>query len=385
MARWTRYAVWLLLVVCSCSGPAAESDTIAIGVALNPQRPGMHTIYRGVELAVAKLNSERGPNARRFVMRRTPPEITGPIQVATLLRDDASVVGVVGHPESGTTLDAAPIYEDAEHGGANAVVAVSPTATSPAVSGASRWVFRVCPSDIAVSQSVARFVTDSLRARRVSIIYRNDAYGRDWAKSFAAAYRERGGAVVQRDPYQPGATEWEAYALYVKQLGSDVLLFPGGYEDAAPAIRALRAVGARPTFVGGDAVSGIEREGGDAEFAGVKYAAFFDPSRADTPEARAFIGAYETLHKEPPDHRAALAYDAALLIGRAALEVGADRKKVRDYVEQVGRQRPAMKGVVGMLMFDEKHDVVNRPIVIRTVGAAAAPAARAGAGAGSGQ
>lgn len=380
MSRWKCYSGSLLLVFSACSTPGSESETVAIGVALNPQRPGMHTVYRGVELAVAKLNTERRASARPFVVRRTPPDLTGAIQVATLLRDDASVVGVVGHPESGTTLDAAPIYEDAEHAGANAVVAVSPTATSPAVSGASRWVFRVCPSDIAVSRSVARYVTDSLRARRVSIIYRNDAYGRDWAKSFAAAYRERGGAVVQRDPYQPGATEWEAYALYVKQLGSDVVLFPGGYEDAAPAIRALRAARAYPTFLGGDAVSGIEREGGGSEFAGVKYAAFFDPARAETPEARAFIEAYQRLHKEPPDHRAALAYDAAMLIGRAALEVGPDRRKVRDYIEQVGRQRPAMKGVVGILAFDEKHDVVNRPIVIHTVGEAPPPGAVRGGG-----
>ncbi len=326
----------------------------------------MHTVYRGVELAIAQLNTERKPGARRFVMRKTPDDMTSAVQVATLMRDDPSVVGVVGHPESGTTLDAAPIYRDAEHDGRNAVVAVSPTATSAAVSGKSPWLFRVCPSDVAASREVARYVVDSLRVRRVSVIYRNDAYGKDWTTAFATAFQERGGTIVQRDPYLPGNTEWDAYALYVKQLGVEVLLFPGGYEDAEPAIRALRAVGARPTFIGGDAVSGLESKAG--EFAGAKYTAFFLPSRATTPEARAFVERYQKVHRELPDQRAALSYDAALLIGRAVIEVGADRRKVRDFIEQVGRSRPELRGAAGSVKFDERHDVVDKPIYIHTVG-----------------
>jgi branched-chain amino acid transport system substrate-binding protein len=98
--------------------------------------------------------------------------------------------------------------------------------------------------------------------------------------------------------------------------------------------------------------------------------AFFLARRATSPEAKAFIAAYEAAYKEEPDQRAALAYDAAMLIGHAAIEVGPDRAKIRDYIEATGRAggRPAMMGVAGPIAFDEKHDAVNKPVVVAQVG-----------------
>jgi branched-chain amino acid transport system substrate-binding protein len=288
------------------------------------------------------------------------------VQIAAALRDDASVVGVVGFPESGPTLEALPVFEDAEHDGARAVVAVSPTASSPALSGRSRWLFRVCPTDEAASAAVARYALDSLGARRAAVVYRNDSYGRDWTKSFAAAFAAGGGALVQRDPYLSGATEWRAYAALARQQRPDVLLFPGDAEDAALALRALRAAGAAPAFVGGDAASGLERHGD--EFAGAHYTAFFDPRRADRPAARAFVDAFRARHGRLPDQRAALAYDAAMVIGSAVLGGGPHRARVRAGIAALDEAH-AIQGVAGPLAFDARGDVVGRTVVVATVGA----------------
>jgi ABC-type branched-subunit amino acid transport system substrate-binding protein len=69
-----------------------------------------------------------------------------------------------------------------------------------------------------------------------------------------------------------------------------------------------------------------------------------------------------------PEQRSALAYDATILIGRAALEGGATRQAVRDYLESVGPSRPPAVGVTGTIAFDDQHDVVDKPVVIATVG-----------------
>ncbi len=367
--RSTGRAAALLGIVLAlgCSrGAEVKGGEIAIGVALNPQRPGMHTVYRGVEIAVAQLNAERAGKGSAIVMRKGPEKITGAVQIAALMRDDPSVVAVVGHPESGTTLDAAAVYADLEHGGARALVAVSPTGTSPALSGRSEWIFRVCPSDLAASEAAARYVLDSLKARRASVIYRNDPYGKDWTKEFTRIFTAAGGQVVQRDPYLAGVTEWAAYAGYIRRLNPDVLLFPGGSEDAEPFIAALRAEGVRMPFLGGDAVAPLAKK--PTEYRGVKFTSFFVPERASTPEARAFVETYRQRYNEMPDPRAALSYDAALLIGRAILEVGPDRRKIRDYIAEVGSKRPALKGATGPIAFNAKHDVINKPVVIATVG-----------------
>lgn len=351
----------------SCSPRSAVEGDIGIAVALDPHRQGMQTIYNGVELAVRQLNAQRSGGAP-LRMIKGALDVSDPIRIAVTFRDDRRVVGVVGHPESGTTLDAMGEYADTKNGGRNAVVAVSPTGTSPALSGASRWLFRVCPSDVQTSQTMARYVLDSLRASRASVIYRNDAYGRDWSRSFTDAFRAGKGTIVERDPYVAGVTQWDAYALYLKKLNPDALLFPGSTEDAVLAMRAMRAVNVTTPLIGGDATSGLEAYA--REFPTARYAAFFLARRATSPEAKSFIAAYVAAYKDEPDQRAALAYDAAMLIGRAALEVGPDRGKIRDYIESIGHEggRPAMIGVAGPIAFDAKHDAMNKPVVVAQVG-----------------
>lgn len=329
----------------------------------------MQSVYNGVELAVAQLNAPSTPRkgGGQFRMVRGSPDVSDPIRIADTLRSNPSVVGVVGHPESGTTLDAIGEYADSKNGGKNGVVLISPTGTSPALTGANRWLFRVCPSDLQGSRAVARFALDSLHAGRASVIYRNDAYGRDFTKTFSDVYREGRGAVVERDPYVAGVTPWDSYAGYIKQLKVDAVVFPGNTEDALLLLRALKAVGISPPLMGGDDASGLEDNA--AEFPNARYLAFFLARRATTPEAKAFIAAYRLAYKTDPDQRAALSYDAAMLIGHAAIDVGPDRAKIRDYIESInGTSKPAVIGVTGSIVFDQNHDVVNKPVVIVQVG-----------------
>lgn len=344
------------------AGPVPDG-AIGIGVAYDPSPAGMASVSRGVTLAVEQLN--RTPNGPRFAARTNTTGIVSAVQIATELRDDPGVVGVVGHSESGATLDALAVYEDAEGAEAKALVAVSPTATSPRLSGRSRWFFRVCPSDLAASRAVARYALDSLGARRAAIVYRNDSYGRDWTKEFVAVFTAGGGAIVQRDPYLAGITEWEAYAGYMRAQRADVFLFPGSLEDAELAIRELRSIGADIPFIGGDAASALAASG--REFAGARYTAFFDAREAASPEAKAFVATFRARFGTVPDQRAALAYDAAMLIGEAARAAGADRKLIRNHLERLGRDLPAVAGVAGVISFDEMHDPRDKRVIVARV------------------
>jgi branched-chain amino acid transport system substrate-binding protein len=356
----------------------APVDTIAIGIALNPERPGMEAIHQGVDLAVATLNADTAVRARGIVFAavRTPRGLTSAVRAAERLRDHPRVAGVVGDAESGRTLDALPVYEDMDGRGRRAVVAISPTATSAALAGRSPWLFRLSPSDETASRGMAAFAADSLRARRAAIVYRNDSYGRDWSASFARTYRARDGALVSRDPYVAGVTEWEPYAAYLATLAPDLVLFPGSAEHAGPFLRALRRAGLRAPVLGGDALAPLADS---TEFAGVHYAVAFVAEQAATPAARAFVERYAARFGAPPGVRAALAFEAALLLGRAATAVGPDaprrRAEVRDWLAALGRSQPPFPGVAGPIAFDAKHDVVGRGVVVARVPAATTVAA----------
>ena len=70
----------------------------------------------------------------------------------------------------------------------------------------------------------------------------------------------------------------------------------------------------------------------------------------------------------PPEQRSALAYDATMLIGHAALDAGATRSRIRDYLASIGSGRDPVTGVTGPIAFDQQRDVVDKPVVIATVG-----------------
>ena len=366
--RWLPAVLATIVALSACTRTEdVEDASVAIGLAIQKQLPEMLSVRQGAELAVARLNDERPRNSHPFVLRLPPLSTTSAVQIAIALRDDPSVVGVVGHTDSNSSMESAPIYEDAEHDGASALVAVSPTSTSPALTGRSQWLFRVCPTDVAASKQAARFALDSLHSRRAIIVYRNDLFGRGWTHTFADTYIEGGGVVLERNPHLVGMVEWDAYAGQIRQQSPDLVLFPGRASDAASFLRAVRAAGSSPVVLGSDAVSQLEAQG--KEFAGVYYTAFFLPTRVESKDGRDFVDEFQRRYRALPDQRAALTYDATMLVGRAVLAVGPNRSRIRDYIAGIGSSRPAAAGVTGKIAFNSQHDAVDKAIVIARVGA----------------
>lgn len=375
--RTAALALTLILAVAGCrsDGPKAASGdgTLLIGVGAIPGSPGYDNVARGVELAVERLNSA---SALRFRSRTPKLGAAGAVQVAQQLSADPDVIGVVGHPESGNTLEAIPIYADAEHAGINGVVAISPTASSPQLSGVNPWFFRVAPSDNDAARVTARWALDSLGAKRAAIVYRNDSYGRDWATTFAQAFTTNGGAnggangatVIAREPYLTGVTEWDAYAQLLATMRPDVVLFPGDATDALAFIRALKAHGVSAPFIGGD---GTEQINQHADAIGARYVAFFRADRATSPEALWFLSRYRERFQKDPDMFAALAYDAAIVMGRTIISGARTRAALRLALEKIGNGAPSVDGVAGRIAFERNHDIKGRNIVIVRVNNAA--------------
>ena len=365
-------AVGLAVADSGCSGNAsaneAPRDTLYIGVAALRTNA---TYFNGVTLALERLNSER-PRSAPWLALRMPPEVqSSQVKVAELFRDSPDVIGVVGHTGSAQTMDAAPVYGDMDHGGRNAVVAITPTATNPAVTKVNEWVFRVCPTDDDAARHLARFALDTAHAKRVGILYRNDLFGRGFTRVLAPELERGGATVVERDPYLAGVTEYDAYALRMSSRKVDVLVVAGGGADAADMVRAMKRIGAAPTVLGTDDVANITTNaaGGAApgEFQGVRFTAFYDAERATTPDEIGFVREYRQRFKQTPNHQAALSYDATMVIGRAVHAVGGDRRKIREWIADLGRGKPAFHGLTGDIKFAGGGDAIGKQIVMGRV------------------
>lgn len=369
---WLRWA-GRATVALALAGCARSSGPVVIGLAGPFSQPRGASMLRGAQLAVNQLNARGGVGGGRTVELRVVDDSGNEdtaVRVAEGLYADPTVVAVVGHLTSGTSIAAARVYG----GGSDPVAMISPSASSPGLSGISPWVFRVCPSDLQHGPELARFAWQSLSARRAGIIYENNDYGRGVRNTFAAEFTRLGGSVVEADPYVTTTPSLEPYLSRMRRGGVDVLLLAAERPGAELALREMRSLGVKWPVLGGDALTGIEADGPLAE--GLRVSSAYLPDRRDERNT-AFIADYaRAFPGQRPDHRGAGAYDAVRLVARAVEVRGAGRRAVRDYLAQVGHRRAAFQGVTGPIAFDANGDVPGKTVVIGVIrdGALVTPA-----------
>ncbi len=352
-----------LLLTLALGGCAAESnDAIRLGLAAPIGTTAGDGMYQGALLAVEEINQGGGIDGRMLELdvRDDRMDAARAIEVAAEFRDESDVVAVVGHLTSGATVAAAERYDG--------LLAISPGATSPELSGASEWVFRVCPSDLHQSNTLADWAYEHLELDRAAILYVNDAYGRGVLTAFAPAFEELGGTIVGRSPYLPSlledGVEIDAYLERAIRAGMDALVIVGVGDEVPEIVRTARALGYRGPVLGTDGLIGMAQAGPVGE--GTYVTAGFLPDRP-TDEAREFVRRYSERFGQAPRDGSAHAYDTVKLLARAIREAGTDRRALRDYVAGIGTVHPAFEGVTGTIRFDEAGDAIGKDVAVGMV------------------
>jgi branched-chain amino acid transport system substrate-binding protein len=267
---------------------------------------------------------------------------------------DPSVVAVIGHVNSGTEVAAAKVYDGGQ------LVSVATTATSPALTGISPWVFRVISSDSTNGMAMARFAGGQLGKRRAAILYENNAYGRGLADAFR---RNFAGTVVAFDPIGEGAQNFEPYVSYLKTLNPDLVFVPGTDASGLSFLREYRRQQFPAPLLGGDGWTGLSTDTALAE--GVYVGAPFSAENPD-PAVQKFVQEFRAKYGLTPDGNAALGYDATNLLYFALTKVGPDRAKIRNFLAGL-TQGTAWKGVTGSIYFGANGDPVGKSVVMTRI------------------
>ena len=358
-ARAFLVAALLLLPACSFS-----PDPIRIGLAGSLSDPVGVPMKHAAELAVEEINAGGGIGGRplELIQRDDYADPDSAVFVATDLYE-AGVSAVIGHLFSGTTLAAAPVY----NGGADPVAAISPSSSSPDVSTAGDYTFRICPSDLAHGAALARWVHDTLGLQRGAVLYLNDQYGRGVRQTFVKDFTRRGGVLQSIDPYLGDIPQVGPYLdRLAKTGGTDFLVVAGNRTEAEEILRQARKRGLTMPVLGGDGLEGIEEAGALAE--GVYLSSAYLPTLATTAN-RTFLQAYRKKFPTAglPNQPAAATYDAVYLLRDVIARAGTKRQAVRRELARVGSEAPAFRGVTGVVAFDAKGDVPTQAVYIGVV------------------
>ena len=290
---------------------AADGGPVRIGVAGSFSDPIGLPMRQAAELAAEEINATGGINGHRLELV-TRDDYADPDSAVFVAADlyDSDVSAVVGHLFSGMTLAAAPVY----NGGDDPVVAISPSSSSPEVSAAGQFTFRICPSDLAHGTVLAHWVRDRLHLTRGAVLYLNDEYGRGIRQTFVSEFTRLGGDLQSVDPYLGDRPDVGPYLdRLVHSESPEFIVVAGNRGEAEEIIRQARKRGLKMPILGGDGLEGIQAAGTLAD--GVYLSSPYFPSIPSTANRR-FVEAFRRKYPDAglPNQPAAGAYDAIYLL-----------------------------------------------------------------------
>ncbi len=351
--------VFLALAACS-----AAPRTIRIGLAGPFSDSTGAPMLRAAQLAAETINRSGGINGRplELVALDDHGDPDSAVKVALALKQ-AGVVAVIGHVYSEATLAAAPVYNDPAH----PLVAITPSATAPAISDAGPYTFRTCPSDRQQGAALAGFVRERLGLGRGTILYANNEYGRGLRTAFADEFSRIGGQIDETAPYLEDGPAVEAYLQRMARQKTSQFVFLAGSVGEAPAIlSAARRLRITAPFIGGDGLEGLEAAGAitNGTYLSAAYLAS-DTSALN----QAFVAAYQRKYPTAtlPNQPAAATWDLLLLLREAIADAGTGTARLKTRIQEVGQRRPAFLGVTGEIGFDDHGDVPRQRVLIARI------------------
>ena len=293
--------------------PAEESVTVKIGHA-GPLTGGIAHLGKddenGVHLAVDEATAKKikiGGKTIKFEMMSEDDQ-ADPKMGPTIAQKfvDAKVAGVVGHLNSGVTIPASAVYNQA------GIPMISGSATNPKLTEQGfKVVFRTVGRDDQQGPAIAAYVANELKAKKVAIADDATAYGEGLANEVEKTLKAAGVAVVAREKTNDKATDFKAILTKMKGKNPDVIFYGGMDATGGPMIKQARELGIKAMFAFGDGActSEMTKLGGPASEGMICSQAGIPTQMA----SKAFQDAFKAKYGEVKQY-APFFYDAANIL-----------------------------------------------------------------------
>ncbi len=309
-------------------------------------------IRKGIELAYADIQADPDANVSiELAVVDTESDATKATQLLEEQFNSGALIAIGGV----TSVEAKEMVTAADKA---ELVLLSPSASSPGLTGISRNFYRIFPSDFAAATKMAQFASQELKMTRVVVVTEVQSYAKGIHGVFQPAFEGYGGEVLEVIEVPPGTSDLSGLMDRVMTLKPEAVYLAGFEQGIGSMIQELRRLNYQGRILTTSAFalpSAIARVGQDA--AGVILTQSVFDLDSDFAHVQKFVKNYEEKYGESPDIYAAHGYDAmkvvaTALAGRPALP-GEVIKGLRDVKE--------FPGVTGSIQFDEKGDVRKFP------------------------
>lgn len=351
----TLAALPLLLLFMACP---SSSDTVEIGAALPLTGPVSiygNSLKNGAEVAIEVINAraEEGLPVLTLRVEDTQSTVEGSNAALEAVYDTA--LAAIGGVTSDDALAAVEVADSEDK------VLLSPTASSPELKRASRYLFLLFPSVQDEAVTMGRFLTDTLGRNKAGVLAEDSAFGAAAAKAFEEVFTTENTEFVGARTFT--STDVAVLAAELKEAGAQGVYIGAQGDQLVAASQAAKSAGLEVYATSALASPAIIEAAG----AGAENAFFteteFDPE-SDNPLIQEFVTAYEAKFGEKPGLYAAYGFDSVLVMAEAYKEWGGGPIP-GDFAKGM-RALSNFQGVTGNIQFREDGSVqkFNRPYFI---------------------
>ncbi|PIS11716.1 MAG: ethanolamine utilization protein EutJ [Bdellovibrio sp. CG10_big_fil_rev_8_21_14_0_10_47_8] len=316
----------------------------------------------GIRLAVDEANATGGIKGKKIKLitmddQGKPEEAAS---VVTRLIEQEKVVAILGEVASSRSLAAAPIAQ------AKKIPMMTPSSTNPKVTQVGDYIFRACFIDPFQGTVMAKFATDTLKAKKVAVLrdVKSD-YSVGLADFFIQKFKELGGEIVADLSYQSQDVDFKAQLTQMKSKNPDAIYIPGYYTEVGLIARQTRELGIKATLMGGDGWDSPKLfEIGKSAVNGGYFSNHYS-TESKEPAAIDFMAKFKEKYKRQPDGLSSVAYDATKMLLKAienTTEI--TPTNIRDQLAKIKE----FVGATGKISIDENRNAVKSAVVVKVQG-----------------
>lgn len=309
-------------------------------------------IQRATKIALDEINAKGGINGKKFEIiyedsKCNPKD--GNAAAQKLVNIDKVKV-IIGGVCSGETIAAAKITEP------NKVILISPSATSPDITQAGDFVFRVAPSDAYAGIVSSEYAFNVLKSKKASVISETTDYAQGLRKVFKENFVGLGGKIVSDETYNPEDTDFRTQVTKVKSANPDVIfVVPQAPAKGILLVKQIKEAGLKQQLLTAEVLTGrnVVKDNADNLEGLIGVEQKLDEN---APKTSALLAKYnqQTGEGAPFPAYMAGAYDVVYLLAEAIEKNGYDSEKIRDFLYNV----KDYDGAVGKLTIDKNGEPI---------------------------
>ncbi|HEY7487049.1 MAG TPA: ABC transporter substrate-binding protein [Streptosporangiaceae bacterium] len=347
--------VLALGLTAACGAPgeskdAGSSDSGPIKIALVDAQSGQLSSlgkweFKGAKLAVDEWNKAGGINGRKIQLDVFDDQ--GDPTVGTNIARKISsqkYLAMLGTAESAVTIAMAPTLRQAE------IPNITSGQSPGIVALQSPYVFLNSPTSTTYDETLAKYLVDQKKMKKIALVTNNGAYGKGEHDAFLKALTDRGIKPVADEVVTADQKDFSAQLTKVRQKGPEAVFLGAEEVESGLIVKQARDLGITAPFAGG-APQGTPVFRDTAGVKNVEGTIVSSPYLSnDTNDAtKKFAAAYKAAYGENAELHGAKAYDGAQILLTALKNSSvATGKKLADAIRAV--RHP---GLMGNFAYDE--------------------------------